>query len=132
VPSFCYYPGLSLQAGVPDVHGGNRKKAPKLQTACTVIATEGMIVRTDTEQVRRRPRKYMLEFFADESSAGLPGVRQGAASASCRTWCFRYRARIPAASWKKKIHRPEEKWSELVYYDAPRCILCFRLRARVR
>ena len=25
-----------------------------------------------------------------------------------------------------KIHRPEEKWSDLVYYDAPRCILCFR------
>jgi NADH-quinone oxidoreductase subunit G len=27
---------------------------------------------------------------------------------------------------EEKIHRPEEKWSELVYYDAPRCILCFR------
>jgi NADH-quinone oxidoreductase subunit G len=27
---------------------------------------------------------------------------------------------------EEKIHRPEEKWSEIVYYDAPRCILCFR------
>jgi NADH-quinone oxidoreductase subunit G len=27
---------------------------------------------------------------------------------------------------EEKIHRPEEKWSDLVYYDAPRCILCFR------
>ncbi len=27
---------------------------------------------------------------------------------------------------EEKIHQPEEKWSELVYYDAPRCILCFR------
>src|SRR4029077_2193372 len=27
---------------------------------------------------------------------------------------------------EEKIHRPEEKWSELVYYDARRCILCFR------
>src|SRR2546428_12989767 len=27
---------------------------------------------------------------------------------------------------EEKKHRPEEKWSELVYYDAPRCILCFR------
>src|SRR5438046_3982525 len=60
VPSFCYYPGLSLQAAcrmcMVEV-----EKAPKLQTACTLVATEGMIVRTDTEQVRQAP-KYMLEF----------------------------------------------------------------------
>jgi len=27
---------------------------------------------------------------------------------------------------EEKLHTPEEKWSPLVYYDAPRCILCFR------
>jgi NADH-quinone oxidoreductase subunit G len=27
---------------------------------------------------------------------------------------------------EEKIHQPEERWSEAVYYDAPRCILCFR------
>ncbi len=27
---------------------------------------------------------------------------------------------------EEKLHYPEEKWSPLVYYDAPRCILCFR------
>ena len=52
VPSFCYYPGLSLQAAcrmcLVEI-----EKMPKLQTACTVIATEGMIVRTDTPQVRQ-------------------------------------------------------------------------------
>src|SRR6266702_4172747 len=61
VPSFCYYPGLSLQAAcrmcLVEV-----EKAPKLQTACTLVATEGMIVRTETEQVRQA-RKYMLEFL---------------------------------------------------------------------
>src|SRR5712692_9105794 len=87
VPSFCYYPGLSLQAAcrmcLVEV-----EKAPKLQAACTLVATEGMIVRTDTKQVRQA-RKYMLEFLLTN-------------------------------------HPLEEKWSELVYYDAPRCILCFR------
>ncbi len=52
VPSFCYYPGLSLQAAcrmcLVEV-----EKAPKLQTACTLIATEGMIVRTDFITMRR-------------------------------------------------------------------------------
>src|SRR5260370_17418624 len=61
VPSFCYYPGLSLQAAcrmcLVEV-----EKAPKLQTACTLVATQGMIVRTATEQVRQA-RKYMLEFL---------------------------------------------------------------------
>src|SRR6201984_1047220 len=61
VPSLCYYPGLSLQAAcrmcLVEV-----EKAPKLQTACTLVATEGMIVRTDTEQVRQA-RKSLLEYM---------------------------------------------------------------------
>ena len=47
IPSFCYYPGLSLQAAcrmcLVEV-----EKAPKLQTACTLVALDGMVVRTDT------------------------------------------------------------------------------------
>ena len=27
---------------------------------------------------------------------------------------------------EEKLHVPEVKWSNIVYYDAPRCILCFR------
>src|SRR5271169_5077614 len=61
VPSFCYYPGLSLQAAcrmcLVEV-----EKAPKLQTACTLVAVDGMVIRTDTEQVRLA-RKAMLEFL---------------------------------------------------------------------
>src|SRR6266705_4041888 len=61
VPSFCYYPGLSLQAAcrmcLVEV-----EKAPKLQTACTLVATDGMVVRTDTDQVRQA-RKSMLELL---------------------------------------------------------------------
>src|SRR5258707_12518079 len=61
VPSFCYYPGLSLQAAcrmcLVEI-----EKMPKLQTACTMVATEGMVVRTEPEQVRQA-RKYMLEFL---------------------------------------------------------------------
>src|SRR5438046_10687617 len=56
VPSFCYYPGLSLQAAcrmcLVEV-----EKAPKLQTACTLVATAGMMIRTDTEQVRQARKR---------------------------------------------------------------------------
>jgi len=122
VPSFCYYPGLSLQAAcrmcLVEV-----EKAPKLQTACTLQATEGMIVRTDTEQVRQA-RKYMLEFLLTNHPLDCPVCDKGG-ECELQDMVFRYGA-DSSRFVEEKIHRPEEKWSELVYYDAPRCILCFR------
>src|SRR6202451_4633606 len=45
VPAFCYFPGLSLQAAcrmcLVEV-----EKTPKLQTACTLVAVGGMVVKT--------------------------------------------------------------------------------------
>jgi NADH-quinone oxidoreductase subunit G len=122
VPSFCYYPGLSLQAAcrmcLVEV-----EKAPKLQTACTMVATDGMVVRTDTEQVRQA-RKYMLEFLLTNHPLDCPVCDKGG-ECELQDMVFRYGA-DSSRFVEEKIHRPEEKWSELVYYDAPRCILCFR------
>ena len=122
VPSFCYYPGLSLQAAcrmcLVEV-----EKAPKLQTACTLVATDGMVVRTDTEQVRQA-RKYMLEFLLTNHPLDCPVCDKGG-ECELQDMVFRYGA-DSSRFVEEKIHRPEEKWSELVYYDAPRCILCFR------
>src|ERR1700726_3854399 len=122
VPSFCYYPGLSLQAAcrmcLVEV-----EKMPKLQTACTVIATEGMVVRTSSDQVRQA-RKYMLEFLLSTHPLDWPVCDKGG-ECELQVMVFRYGADT-SRFVEEKIHRPEEKWSELVYYDAPRCILCFR------
>jgi NADH-quinone oxidoreductase subunit G len=122
VPSFCYYPGLSLQAAcrmcLVEV-----EKAPKLQTACTLVATDGMVVRTDTDQVRQA-RRYMLEFLLTNHPLDCPVCDKGG-ECELQDMVFRYGA-DSSRFVEEKIHRPEEKWSELVYYDAPRCILCFR------
>jgi NADH-quinone oxidoreductase subunit G len=122
VPSFCYYPGLSLQAAcrmcLVEV-----EKAPKLQTACTLVATEGMIVRTNTEQVRNA-RKFMLEFLLTNHPLDCPVCDKGG-ECELQDMVFRYGADT-SRFVEEKLHRPEEKWSDLVYYDAPRCILCFR------
>jgi NADH-quinone oxidoreductase subunit G len=122
VPSFCYYPGLSLQAAcrmcLVEI-----EKFPKLQTACTVVATEGMVVRTNTDQVRNA-RKYMLEFLLTNHPLDCPVCDKGG-ECELQDMVFRYGADT-SRFVEEKIHRPEEKWSELVYYDAPRCILCFR------
>jgi NADH-quinone oxidoreductase subunit G len=122
VPSFCYYPGLSLQAAcrmcLVEV-----EQAPKLQTACTLLALDGMVVRTDTPQVHEA-RKAMLEFLLTNHPLDCPVCDKGG-ECELQDMVFRYGA-DHSRFVEEKIHEPEEKWSELVYYDAPRCILCFR------
>jgi len=99
------------------------EKFPKLQTACTLVATEGMVVKTDSEQVRNA-RKYMLEFLLTNHPLDCPVCDKGG-ECELQDMVFRYGADT-SRFVEEKIHRPEEKWSNLVYYDAPRCILCFR------
>ena len=122
VPSFCYYPGLSLAAAcrmcLVEV-----EKMPKLQTACTLVAGEGMVVRTNTPQVREA-RKSMLEFLLTNHPLDCPVCDKGG-ECELQDMTFRYGADT-SRFVEEKIHRPEEKWSNLVYYDAPRCILCYR------
>ncbi len=122
VPSFCYYPGLSLQAAcrmcLVEV-----EKAPKLQTACTLVVMEGMVVRTETEPVKAA-RKSMLEFLLTNHPLDCPVCDKGG-ECELQDMVFRYGA-DSSRFVEEKIHSPEEKWSEVVYYDAPRCILCFR------
>src|ERR1700688_825729 len=122
VPSFCYFPGLSLQAAcrmcLVEV-----EKAPKLQTACTLVATQGMVVRTSTEQVHQA-RKAMLEFLLANHPLDCPVCDKGG-ECELQDMVFTYGADKSRFAEEKR-HRPEEKWSDAVYYDAPRCILCFR------
>jgi NADH-quinone oxidoreductase subunit G len=122
VPSFCYYPGLSLQAAcrmcLVEV-----EKAPKLQTACTLIAVEGMVVRTSSDQVHKA-RKDMLEFLLSNHPLDCPVCDKGG---ECELQDMTFRYGLDHSRFaEEKLHYPEEKWSPLVYYDAPRCILCFR------
>ena len=122
VPSFCYYPGLSLQAAcrmcLVEV-----EKMPKLQTACTLVATDGMVVKTDTEQVHKA-RKDMIEFLLSNHPLDCPVCDKGG---ECELQDMTFRYGLDKTRFiEEKLHTPEEKWSPLVYYDAPRCILCFR------
>ena len=122
VPSFCYYPGLTLQAAcrmcLVEV-----ERAPKLQTACTLVATDGMIVRTDTPQVHKA-RKDMIEFLLSNHPLDCPVCDKGG---ECELQDMTFRYGLDHTRFvEEKLHYPEEQWSPLVFYDAPRCILCFR------
>ncbi len=122
VPSFCYYKGLALQAAcrmcLVEV-----EKAPKLQTACTLVAVNGMVVRTNTPQVHEA-RKSMLEFLLANHPLDCPVCDKGG-ECELQDMTFRYGADRSRFA-EEKLHVPEVKWSNIVYFDAPRCILCFR------
>ena len=99
------------------------EKMPKLQTACTLVAMEGMVVRTDTPQVHDA-RKNMLEFLLSNHPLDCPVCDKGG---ECELQDMTFRYGLDHSRFdEEKLHYPEEKWSPLVYYDAPRCILCFR------
>jgi NADH-quinone oxidoreductase subunit G len=122
VPSFCYYPGLALQAAcrmcLVEV-----EKMPKLQTACTLVAADGMVVKTSTDQVHKA-RKDMIEFLLSNHPLDCPVCDKGG---ECELQDMTFRYGLDKTRFtEEKLHTPEQKWSPLVYYDAPRCILCFR------
>src|SRR5467141_1828354 len=99
------------------------EKAPKLQTACTLVAMPGMVVRTGTEQVHQA-RKAMLEFLLANHPLDCPVCDKGG-ECELQDMVFTYGADKSRFAEETR-HQPEQKWSEAIYYDAPRCILCFR------
>lgn len=122
IPSFCYYPGLSLQ-GACRMCLVEIAKMPKLQTACTTVVTEGMLVTTDSPTVRQS-RKAMLEFVLQNHPLDCPVCDAGG---QCELQDATY-AYGPAESRLVDIknHRDEQQWSPIVYFDRPRCIMCYR------
>src|SRR6202790_3696121 len=122
IPSFCYYDGLALQAAcrmcLVEVD-----KTPKLQVACTLPVTEGMVVHTESAVVREA-RKRTLEFLLTNHPLDCPVCDKGG-ECELQDMVFRYGAGESRFT-ENKHHVDEQQWSPVVFYDGPRCILCFR------
>ena len=66
----------------------------------------------------------MLEFLLTNHPLDCPVCDKGG-ECELQDMAFRYGAGQSRFA-EEKLHTPEGKWSKLVYYDSPRCILCFR------
>jgi len=122
VPSFCYYPNLSLQ-GACRMCLVKIEKMPKLQTACTTVISEGMIVTTDSDEVRQA-RKSMLELLLANHPLDCP-VCDAGGECELQDMTFSYGA-AESKFIEAKNHKEEQQWSPVVFFDRPRCILCYR------
>ncbi len=122
IPHFCYHPKLEPDANcrmcLVEV-----EKMPKLQTACSTPATEGMVVRTSTTVVNEA-HKSVLEFILANHPLDCPVCDQGG---RCDLQDFSHQY-TPTTSRFIEVKRVFEKeyFSPLIEKEMNRCVQCLR------
>ena len=122
IPAFCYYPGLSL-CGACRMCVVRQEKVPKLQTACTTQVAEGQVFTTESPEIVQA-RKATVEILLGNHPLDCP-VCDAGGECELQDMTFKYGAG-ESLYVEAKQHREEQKWSPAVYFDRPRCILCYR------
>jgi NADH-quinone oxidoreductase subunit G len=122
IPAFCYYPGLSLQAACR-MCVVRQERVPKLQTACTTTVAEGQVFITESEEIAQA-RRSTLELLLGNHPLDCP-VCDAGGECELQDMTFKYGAGESLYA-EAKEHRDEQQWSPAVFFDRPRCILCYR------
>lgn len=122
IPSFCYYKDLELQASCR-MCLVRIEKMPKLQTSCTIICTDGMVVTTQSEEVEKAQRA-MGEFLLANHPLDCPVCDRGG-ECELQEVIFDW-GDVEERFTEKKNTQPEKYLSPIVANDPQRCILCKR------
>ena len=122
IPSFCYYADLALQASCR-MCLVRIEKMPKLQTSCTIICTDGMVVTTQSEEIEKAQRS-MLEFLLANHPLDCPVCDRGG-ECELQELTFDW-GNLEERFIEKKNAQPEKYLSPMVANDPQRCILCKR------
>lgn len=147
VPFFCYHPSMSIPANcrqclvkvgqpVKDRETGeyeldeNGERVirwfPKLQTACSMDVTDGMVVQTqETSEEATRAQKDNLEFILINHPLDCPICDQ---AGECPLQIQTYKYGPEGSRFEvKKVHKPKRvQLGPRVVLDAERCINCTR------
>ncbi|MCL5278001.1 MAG: 2Fe-2S iron-sulfur cluster-binding protein [Deltaproteobacteria bacterium] len=122
IPYFCFHESFK-SGGLCRMCLVEIEKMPKLQTACTTVATEGMVVKTTTDRVRQA-RSAILEFILTNHPLDCPDCDQ-AGECVLQEYSHRYGPDRSAFTEPKSL-RQHIELSELIAYDPERCIMCER------
>ena len=122
IPSFCYYQDLELQASCR-MCLVRIEKMPKLQTSCTIICTDGMVVTTQSEEVEKAQRA-MGEFLLANHPLDCPVCDRGG-ECELQEVIFDW-GDVEERFTERKNIQPEKYLSPIVANDPQRCILCKR------
>ncbi len=122
IPTLCYHEQL-------EKYGGCRlclvevEKMPRLQTACTLMVTDGMVVRTETDAIAN-VRRSVLEFLLINHPLDCPYCDK-AGECELQDLVEKYGARAGRfTEEKRKV--PESLEDPVLVRNMERCIVCTR------
>ncbi|MCS7158511.1 MAG: molybdopterin-dependent oxidoreductase [Blastocatellia bacterium] len=122
VPNFCYYKDLPPQAACR-MCLVRIEKMGRLQTACTVRVSDGMVVTTESEEIRRA-RVAMVDFILSNHPLDCPVCDKGG---ECELqWMAMNYGDLLARFDEQKDATGEYPLSPFIWLDPQRCILCYR------
>ncbi len=146
IPVFCYHPRLKpagmcrmclVQVGTPKIDPATRQAVlgddgrpaiammPKLQTGCTTPVSEGMVVKTVTDEVRSAQRG-VLEFLLTSHPLDCPVCDKGG-ECPLQNLTMGWGPGASRFDYNDKVHFEKPvPLGDLIYLDRERCILCAR------
>jgi len=146
IPVFCYHPKLKpvgmcrmclVDIGTPKMDPATRQVVkddkgnpviafmPKLNTACTTPVSEGMVVRTATQQVRAA-REDMLEFLLTSHPLDCPICDKGG-ECPLQNLTLAHGPGVSSFDYDQKSHNDKHvPLGDLIFLDRERCIQCSR------
>ncbi len=122
IPTLCYHKKLSPYGGcrlcIVEVEG-----IPRLVASCTTPVTEGMVVRTDTEQIKK-VRKTIVELILSNHPNECMVCEQ---NGRCELQDLAYEFGLKEIRFvgEKNVH-PIQNQNPLIERDYNKCILCGR------
>ncbi len=125
IPRFCYHPGLPI-AGTCRMCTVEVEKAPKLMTACSTPAADGMVVHTQSDKVRKS-RAGVMEFLLVNHPLDCPVCDQ-AGECSLQNYNYEYgpgtsRFRDDKRIWSEATTK---RLSDKLTLNMNRCVHCER------
>jgi NADH-quinone oxidoreductase chain G len=122
IPTLCYHETLER-------YGGCRlclvevEKMPRLQTACTLMTADGMVVRTETEAIAE-VRRGILEFLLINHPLDCPYCDK---AGECKLQDLVEKYGPTTGRYKEKKRRmPESLEDPIIIRNMERCIVCTR------
>src|SRR5512133_1863126 len=126
IPVFCYEPRLGPPVGACRMCLCEVEGMPKMQTACTLTATDGMVVRSAlTSPKAAEAQNSTLEFILVNHPLDCPVCDKGG-ECPLQDLTFRYGTGSTRMFFPKRTFEKPIPISPTIALDRERCILCYR------
>jgi NADH-quinone oxidoreductase subunit G len=126
IPVFCYEPRLGAPVGACRMCLCEVEGMPKLQTACTMTAQDGMVVRSALTSAKAADgQNSTLEFILVNHPLDCPVCDKGG-ECPLQDLTFRYGPGNTRMSFEKLTFEKPIPISPTISLDRERCILCYR------